>query len=179
MIFEPAPIKDAWVVTLYPYSDERGYFARAFCREEFEAHGIDPAVAQVNTVFSIRKGTLRGLHYQTEPHAETKFVRCIRGAIYDMMVDMRPGSPTYLQHFGTELSAENRRMTFVPENVAHGYLTLAPDTEACYMVGAPYAADYELGIRYNDPALGIDWPIPVEVVSDKDTHWPRREGKEV
>lgn len=172
MRFEPTPLGGAWVITLEPRADQRGHFARAFCREEFEAHGIESHVAQCNTSFNVAAGTLRGMHYQTEPAAETKLVRCVRGAIYDVIVDLRPGSPTRLQHFGIELTADNLKMLFVPRGFAHGFLTLAPATEAFYMVGTPYAPEYEGGLRYDDPVLGIDWPAPVEVVSAKDRSWP-------
>ena len=172
MRFEPTPLAGAWVITLEPRGDRRGHFARAFCREEFEAHGIESHVAQCNSSFNVAAGTLRGMHYQTEPAAETKLVRCVRGAIHDVIVDLRPASPTHLQHFGIELTADNLKMLFVPRGFAHGFLTLAPATEAFYMVGAPYAPEYEGGLRYDDPVLGIDWPAPVEVVSDKDRSWP-------
>ncbi len=160
------------MITLEPRADQRGHFARTFCREEFEAHGIEPHVAQCNSSFSVAAGTLRGMHYQTEPAAETKLVRCVRGALYDVIVDLRPGSPTRLQHFGIELTADNLKMLFVPRGFAHGFLTLAPATESFYMVGAPYAPEYEAGLRYDDPVLGIDWPAPIELVSDKDRSWP-------
>ena len=176
MKFETASLKGAWVVELDPYEDDRGYYARAYCRREFEVHGIDPAIVQVNTVFSRRAGTLRGMHYQTEPAAESKFVRCIRGSLYDVMVDMRPESPTYLKWFGIELSANNRKMTFVPKNFAHGFLTLEDNTEACYMVGEYYTPDCERGFRHNDPAVGIAWPEAVKVISEKDKTWPLLEG---
>jgi len=172
MQFEPVPLKGAWVVMLDPHVDDRGYFARAFCRREFESHGIEASVAQCNASFNKLAGTLHGMHYQTEPAAETKLVRCVRGALYDVIVDMRPDSPTYMQHFGIELTADNLKMLFVPRNFAHGFLTLEPNTEAFYMVGEYYTPEYEQGLRYNDPALDIQWPAPVNVLSEKDGSWP-------
>ena len=179
MKFEPTPLKDAWVITLDPLGDERGYFSRTFCRREFEVHGIEANVAQCNTSFNVEAGTLRGMHFQTEPAAETKLVRCIRGALYDVIVDLRPESPTYLQHFGVKLTAENLKMLFVPRNFAHGFLTLDPKTEAFYMVGEFYTPEYEKGLRHDDPALGIEWPVPIEVISDKDASWPLIERPQV
>lgn len=179
MIFEPTPLDGAWVVSLDPFEDDRGYYARAYCRKEFEEHGIEPIVVQVNTVFSKRAGTLRGMHYQADPCPETKFVRCIRGSLYDVIVDMRPESPTYLKWFGIELTESNRKMVFVPGNFAHGFLTLEDNTEACYMVGEYYAPDCERGFRHNDPAAGIEWPRPVEVISEKDLQWPLLEGIQI
>lgn len=172
MKFEPTPLKDAWIVALDPISDGRGFFSRTFCRKEFEAHGIETNVAQCNTSFNKLAGTLRGLHYQADPASETKLVSCTRGALYDVIVDMRPDSPTYLQHFGIELTPENKKMLFVPRNFAHGFLTLEPDTQAYYMVGEFYTPEYERGLRYDDPAVGIKWPIPVNEISDKDKSWP-------
>jgi len=176
MKFESAPLRGAWVVTPDPKTDDRGYFARTFCRKAFEAQGIDADVAQCNTSFNRLAGTLRGMHYQTDPAAETKLVRCVRGALYDVIVDLRPESPTYLRHFGVELSAENMRMLFVPRHFAHGFLTLKPETEAFYMVGEFYAPEHERGLRFDDPALGIRWPLPVDVISDKDRSWPLLKG---
>lgn len=172
MQFEPTPLKGAWVITLDTIGDERGYFARAFCRREFEAHGIEANLVQGNTSFNKEAGTIRGLHYQSDPAAEAKLVRCIRGALYDVIVDLRPDSPTYMQHFGLELTADNLKMLFVPGNFAHGYLALVPDTEAFYMATEFYTPEYEHGLRYDDPALGIEWPIPIQAVSEKDKIWP-------
>ena len=176
MIFEPTPLEGAWIVSLDPIGDERGFFARAFCRREFEEHGIEANVVQCNTSFNKIAGTLRGMHYQADPASETKFVSCIRGRLYDVIVDVRPHSPTYLKHFGVELSAENKRMLLVPRNFAHGFLTLEPDTQAHYMVSEYYAPDFERGLRHDDPALGIEWPAPVNVISEKDQNWPLLEG---
>lgn len=171
MQFEPTPFKDAWIVTLDPIGDDRGYFARAFCRKEFEAHGIEFDVAQCNTSFSKEEGTLRGLHYQADPAAEAKLMRCVQGSMYDVIVDMRPESPTYLQHFGICLSADNLKMLFVPSNFAHGYQTMEPNTAAYYLVDEYYTPKLERGVRYSDPSLGIDWPRDVTVISQKDQNW--------
>ena len=172
MRFTPTRLSGAFILDPERRQDARGHFARTFCRREFEAHGLRPDIAQANTAWNARTGTLRGMHYQVPPAAETKLVRCTRGALWDVIVDLRPDSPTFLEHFGVELSAANGRQLFVPELFAHGYITLADDTEAAYQVGEFYAPDAERGIRYDDPALGIDWPVPVEVISDKDAAWP-------
>ena len=172
MRFTPTRLSGAFILDPERREDARGHFARTFCRREFEAHGLKPDIAQANIAWNARKGTLRGMHYQVAPAAETKLVRCTRGALWDVIVDLRPDSPTFLEHVGVELSAENGRQLFVPELFAHGYITLADDTEAAYQVGEFYAPDAERGIRYDDPALGIAWPVPVEVISDKDATWP-------
>lgn len=172
MKFEATPLKDAWVVTQTPFGDERGYFARAFCQKEFHEHGITFTVVQCNTSFSRDAGTLRGLHWQVTPAPEPKFMRCTRGAIYDVIVDMRPDSPTYLQHFGIELTAENHTMVYIPPYFAHGFLTLLPDSQSFYMVGEYYNPDCERGVRYDDPKLGIKLPIEPQTISDKDRNWP-------
>jgi len=172
MRFTPTRLSGAFILDPERREDARGHFARTFCRREFEAHGLKPDIAQANIAWNARKGTLRGMHYQVAPAAETKLVRCTRGALWDVIVDLRPGSRTFLEHIGVELSAENGRQLFVPELFAHGYITLADDTEAAYQVGEFYAPDAERGIRYDDPALGISWPLPVEVISDKDAAWP-------
>lgn len=178
MIFEPLSLNDAWLIKLNSFSDDRGHYARAWCRKEFEEHGINPNFVQMNTVFSKRAGTLRGMHWQTEPAAEPKYVRCIRGSIFDVIVDMRPESSTYLQYVGTELSAENQTMIYVPGNFAHGFLTLEDNAEACYMVGEYYTPEVERGMRYDDPTVGIQWPMPVQVISEKDKSWPLRDSQE-
>jgi dTDP-4-dehydrorhamnose 3,5-epimerase len=153
-------------------SDPRGFFARTFCAQEFEAHGLKPTVAQCNLSYNYKKGTLRGMHYQLPPAAETKLIRCISGAIYDVIIDMRPESPTYLQHIGVELSAENRRALYVPEMFAHGYQALTDGAEVVYQVGEFYTPGYERGLRYDDPFFNIQWPTEVTVISDKDKNWP-------
>src|SRR5690606_2515785 len=176
MIFTETKLAGASILDLEPREDPRGFFARTFCRAEFEAHGLKPDVAQCNLSWNHRAGTMRGMHYQLPPAAETKLVRCTRGAVYDVIVDLRPGSPTYLQHVGVELTEGNRRQLYVPELFAHGYLTLSPTAEVAYQVGEFYTPGSERGIRWDDPALGISWPAPVEVISEKDAGWPAFDG---
>lgn len=172
MIFEPIPLRDAFIVRLEPIEDDRGSFARTFCRDEFEARGLNPDVAQCNTSFSNRKGTLRGMHWQAAPHEEAKLVRCIRGALYDVIVDLRPASASYRKWFGIELSAGNAAMLYVPEGFAHGFVTLEDHTETFYQMSAAYAPGYGRGVRFDDPAFGIEWPVPVEVISERDASYP-------
>lgn len=172
MNFTPTTLSGAWVLDLQPHSDERGFFSRTFCANEFTEHGLEPAVAQGNLSYNHRRGTMRGMHYQLPPAAETKLVRCIRGAVYDAIVDLRPSSRTYLQSFGVELTADNRRALYVPADFAHGYLTLTDGAEVEYLVSEFYAPGQERGLRHDDPVLDIDWPVAVEVISDKDARWP-------
>nr|CAA07373.1 StrX [Streptomyces glaucescens]CAA61415.1 strX [Streptomyces glaucescens] len=172
MLIHETPLAGAALIELSELRDERGFFSRSFCREEFERAGLEPAVVQCNLSFNHRAGSLRGFHYQTEPNAEAKTIRCTRGAIYDVIVDLRPDSPTFLRHFGAELTADNRLALHVPRNFAHAYLTLADDTETVYQVSAAYTPGAERGLRWNDPALGVEWPAPVKLVSDKDAGWP-------
>ena len=172
MRFIKTKLAGAFVLDLEARTDDRGFFARAFCQKEFAQHGLKPLVAQCNTSYNHRKGTLRGLHYQLPPAAETKLVRCTRGAIYDVVVDLRPESATYLEWVGVHLSEGNRRQIYVPEMFAHGYLTLTDGAEVVYQVGEFYTPGFERGIRYDDDAIGIRWPIPIEVISDKDASWP-------
>ncbi|CAN5683656.1 dTDP-4-dehydrorhamnose 3,5-epimerase [soil metagenome] len=172
MRFTETSLRGAFVLELEPRNDERGFFSRAYCQKEFEAHGVKLSIAQVNCSYNHKPATMRGMHYQIPPAAESKLVRCTRGAVYDAIVDLRPNSPTYLQHFGIELTEHNRKQVFVPELFAHGYLTLTPDAEVAYQVGEFYTPGYERGIRYDDPALRIKWPIAVEVISEKDAAWP-------
>ena len=171
MKFIETKLHGAFVVDLEPRGDDRGFFARAFCQREFEAHGLKPLIAQANISFNRRKGTVRGLHFQFPPAAETKYVRCSRGAIVDVIVDLRPESPTYLQHVAVELTAENRRGLYVPERFAHGYQVLEDDTETTYQVGEFYTPAAESGLSHADPRLGITWPLPVTDMSDKDRAW--------
>jgi len=168
MKFLSTPLDGARLIELDRLGDDRGFFARVFCEREFVADSLVSQFVQVNNSLSADKGTLRGMHYQLAPNAETKLVRCIRGALWDVILDLRPDSPTFGQHFGAELSAENRRMMYVPKGFAHGFLTLEDDTEAFYFVDEFYAPDQERGIRWNDPEFGIDWPIEPVIVSDKD-----------
>jgi dTDP-4-dehydrorhamnose 3,5-epimerase len=160
------------VVDIDPHSDARGFFTRLFCVDEFASHGLNSHVAQTNLSFNRTRGTLRGLHRQVPPYAEAKLVRCIRGAIVDVAVDVRPESDTYGKHVMVELSANNHRALYLPPYVAHGFETLAEDTEVLYQVSGPYAPGGEQGFRWDDPAFGIDWPLPVAVISDKDADWP-------
>ena len=172
MKFMETPLKGAFVIEIEPRGDERGFFARAFCQRELTAAGLNPKIVQINNSLSRHAGTLRGIHYQLAPKAEDKIVRCIRGALYDAIIDLRPDSPTFLQHYGVELTAENRKALYVPKGFGHAFLTLVDDTETLYMVTEYYAPDRERGLRFNDPKLGIPWPIPPTVVSDKDRAWP-------
>jgi dTDP-4-dehydrorhamnose 3,5-epimerase len=171
MLFTETKLKGAFIIDLENREDNRGFFARTFCAKEFEDHGLKPTVAQCNASFNHKKGTLRGMHYQVPPAAETKLIRCTRGAIYDVIVDMRPESPTYLSHIGVELSDDNRRALYVPELFAHGYLALTDGAEVTYQVGEFYTPGYERGLRYNDPILGIEWPTEITVISEKDAAW--------
>lgn len=171
MKFTETNLKGAFVVEVAPISDDRGFFTRTYCAREFEQHGLKPAVMQANLSFNHKKGTLRGMHYQLPPAAETKLVRCTAGAIYDVIIDLRPDSPSYLQHFGIELTADNRKALYVPELFAHGYLTLGDGAEVVYQVGEFYTPGYERGLRFDDPKFGIAWPVPIEVISDKDAKW--------
>ena len=168
MIFTETQLPGAHVIDLDRKEDPRGYFARAFCQREFEAHGLKPVIAQANVAFNVKKGTLRGMHFQYPPAAETKLVRCTRGAILDIIVDLRPESSTYLHHVAVELSEDNGRALYVPERFAHGYQVLRDKTETSYQVGEFYTPGAEGGLMYNDPRLGLKWPLPVAVISEKD-----------
>jgi len=172
MKFTETKLKGAFIIDLEPRTDDRGFFARSFCQNEFEAHGLKPLIAQANISFNYRKGTIRGLHFQFPPAAETKYLRCSRGAIVDVIVDLRPESPTYLQHISVELTADNRRGLYVPERFAHGYQVLEDNTETMYQVGEFYTPGAESGLRYSDPRLAIEWPLPATDMSDKDRSWP-------
>ena len=168
MIFTETPIPGAFLIDLEKRGDDRGFFARAFCANEFAAHQLVTCYVQVNDSLSAQKGTLRGMHYQLAPRAETKLVRCIRGALYDLILDLRPGSATFGHSFGAALSAENRRMMYVPKGFAHGFITLADDTEAFYLVDEFYSPEHERGVRWNDPRFAIEWPAQPVVISEKD-----------
>jgi dTDP-4-dehydrorhamnose 3,5-epimerase len=168
MKFAPTPLAGAFLIDIEKRGDDRGFFARAFCENEFSAQGLSSRFVQVNNSLSAFKGTLRGMHYQLAPKAETKLVRCIRGALWDVILDLRKESPTFGQYFGAELSAENRRMMYVPKGFAHGFITLEDDTEAFYFVDEFYAPANERGVRWNDPRFGIEWPLQPAVISDKD-----------
>jgi dTDP-4-dehydrorhamnose 3,5-epimerase len=172
MVFSITPIEGALIIDIEPHYDKRGFFARTFCPREFAAAGLQFNIFQGNISYNKKKGTVRGLHYSIPPAAESKVVRCIRGAIYDVIIDLRLDSPTYLNHFGLELSAKNRRALYVPELVAHGFQTLCNDTEIYYEIDEYYKPELQLGVRYNDPLLNISWPLPVEVISEQDKQWP-------
>lgn len=171
MIFTETKLDGAFLIDIEERTDERGFFARSWCQKEFEQHGLVPLVVQANISFNHKKGTVRGMHYQASPYEETKLVRCTRGAIYDVIVDLRRGSPTYCQWISAELTADNRRMLFVPEGYAHGFQTLTDATEVCYQVSQFYTPGAERGARFNDPAFSIRWPLDVTVISEKDANW--------
>jgi dTDP-4-dehydrorhamnose 3,5-epimerase len=160
--------KGAFVIDLDRKKDERGYFARAFCQKDFQEHGLKSVIAQANIASNLKKGTLRGMHFQYPPAAETKLVRCTRGAILDIIVDLRPESSTYLQHIAVELNEDNMTALYVPERFAHGYQALRDNTDSSYQVGEFYTPNAEGGLRYDDPRLGLEWPLPVSVISPKD-----------
>lgn len=170
--FHPTPLEGAYLIELERRGDDRGFFARLFCEQEFGEVGLETRFVQVNNSLSARRGTLRGMHYQLPPSAEVKVVRCIRGAIFDVIADLRPDSPSFGRWFGAELSAENRRMMYVPRGFAHGFVTLTDDAETFYLVSDPYAPEQERGMRFDDPWLGIEWPAEPVEVSPKDRNWP-------
>lgn len=172
MIFTKTPIAGAYLIDLEKRGDDRGFFARVFCRNEFGERDLDAEFVQINNSVSAERGTLRGLHYQLAPAEEVKVVRCIAGAMWDVILDIRPQSPTFGRWFGAELSATNRRMMYAPRGMAHGFVTLADDTEAFYLVSAFYAPERERGIRWNDPRFAIEWPVLAAVMSDKDRDRP-------
>ncbi len=173
MIFHPTPIDGAYIVEVEKIEDERGFFGRAFCADVFREKGIPFAVAQANVGCSRKKGTLRGLHYQLPPHEEAKLVRCIRGAVFDVIIDLRQGSRSYGRWFGTELTADTPRLFHMPKGTAHGYLSLADDSEIFYLVSEFYTPGAERGIRWDDPAFAIQWPITDNLtISEKDRAWP-------
>jgi dTDP-4-dehydrorhamnose 3,5-epimerase len=176
MIFTKTQLDDAWLIDLEAREDERGFFARIWCRQELAAKGLDPDIAQESLSFNRHRGTPRGLHFQRPPHEETKIVRCTRGGIFDVIVDLRPRSPSYLRWQGFELTAENRRALYVPKAFAHGFQTLADDVEIVYQISQFYAPNSAGGYRYDDPAFGIAWPLPVTVISERDLSWPAFEA---
>ena len=172
MIFTQIELAGAYIVDLKQLADDRGFFARGYCSKEFESHGLAPNIVQSNISFNFKKATLRGMHYQVSPFAETKLMRCTRGAIYDVIIDLRPRSKTFRQWFGVELTEENYRMLYVPEGFAHGFETLTDRCEVVYHVSEFYTPNAEQGIRYNDPTFEIRWPLDVQVISAKDRSWP-------
>ena len=172
MIFKETTLPGAYVIEPEKIGDERGYFARVWCKKELQQHGLKGDMAQSNVGFSHRKGTLRGLHFQKSPHAEVKIVRCTRGSIFDVIVDLRPDSRTYKGWFGVELNEENSRMIYVPEGFAQGYMTLADNTEMNYHTSEFYNPEAASGLRYNDVAIGIRWPSAPTIISQQDRNWP-------
>jgi dTDP-4-dehydrorhamnose 3,5-epimerase len=173
MIFEETKLKGAFVILIEKREDERGFFARAWCQKEFEAHGLKPRFVQANLAANRKRGTVRGMHYQVAPHREAKLVRCTKGAVYDVIIDLRPDSDTYGRWLGVELSSANHKMLYVPEDFAHGYQTLKDGTEVFYLVSAFYSPAHEKGLRWNDPAFDIKWPKTENlVISQKDQSWP-------
>ena len=172
MKFTELELKGAFLIELTPFTDDRGGFARTYCTDEFRAHGINPVVVQCNLSRNTRKGTLRPMHWKDEPKGEAKLVRASRGSIYDVIVDVRPDSPTYLRHAGFELSADNDRMLYIPVGFAHGFLTLEDNTDVFYQMSNFYSPDHARGARYNDPAFAIDWPDAPEIISEKDLAYP-------
>jgi dTDP-4-dehydrorhamnose 3,5-epimerase len=172
MKFRETRLSGAFIIELEPHADERGFFARTFCTREFSAHGLETEFVQCNLSLNHHKGTLRGLHFQSAPRGEAKLVRCIRGAIWDVIVDLRPGSPTFGSHEALELSAENRCALYIPKSFAHGFQTLLDSSEVFYQMSDPYVPDASAGIRAEDTVLGIKWPLPVTQISDKDRKLP-------
>lgn len=172
MKFQETAIDGAFAIDLEPWRDERGFFSRAWCQREFLARSLKDRIVQVNVSGNVAKGTLRGLHYQAPPNQEVKIVSCHRGAIYDVAVDLRPASSTYLKWAAVELTAENRRRFYIPEGCAHGFQTLTDDTEVLYLMSAFYSAEHARGRRFDDPAIGVDWPLAVTTISAADRSWP-------
>jgi dTDP-4-dehydrorhamnose 3,5-epimerase len=172
MIFKETKLKGAYIIEIEPIEDERGFFARSFCAEAFEKYGLNPYIAQCNISYNEKKGTLRGMHYQVAPHAETKLVRCTRGAIYDVIIDLRQDSATYKQWIATELTMENHRMFYIPERFAHGFQTLEDHTEVFYQISEFYHPESTRGIGWDDPTFRILWPGDVKIISIRDQQYP-------
>jgi len=172
MQFHLTTFRDAWLVQLEPIHDSRGFFARTFCVDEFAAHGLETHFPQHSLSCSARKGTLRGMHYQRPPHCEVKLVRCVKGAIWDVIIDVRPDSPTYRQWEGFELSASNSSQLYIPKGFAHGFQTLSERVEVNYLISERYVEEAACGIRHDDPSFAIPWPLPVSEISAKDLQWP-------
>jgi dTDP-4-dehydrorhamnose 3,5-epimerase len=174
--FTETTLKGAYIIGIEKLEDDRGFNARAVCQKEFTPHGLTSQFIQANILFNRKKGTLRGFHYQVPPRAETKLFRCVRGAVFDVIIDLRSDSPTYKKWFGVELSAVNYKMLYLPRNFAQGFITLADDTELFYQVSEFHSPGHERGIRYDDPAFGVSWPVSVDVISNKDKSWPNYTG---
>lgn len=175
MIFHETKLAGAFVIDPERFEDDRGFFARTWCVAEFQAHALNPRLVQCSVSYNKKKGTLRGMHYQTAPHAEAKLVRCTRGAIHDVIVDLREDSATFRQSIGVDLTAENGRMLFIPEGFAHGFQTLEDDTEVFYQISEFYHPESARGARYDDPAFGIAWPLDVSIIAEKDLRYPLTE----
>ena len=172
MIFTETPLAGAFVIEPEPLEDSRGLFARTWCRTEFQERGLETRIAQCSTSLNTTRGTLRGMHYQESPYGETKIVRCTRGSMYDVIIDLRPDSPTFTRHFGLVLTADNHRMVYVPTGFAHGFQTLEDGTELFYQVSEVYAPEYARGVRWNDPIFGIQWPDAYRIIVDRDRDYP-------
>jgi dTDP-4-dehydrorhamnose 3,5-epimerase len=170
--FYPTTLSDAWLIELEPARDARGFFARTFCVDELTSRALETNYPQHSVSFSTKKGTLRGMHYQCDPHSEVKLVRCVKGAIWDVIIDIRPTSPTFCGWKGFELSGENGRQLYIPKGFAHGFQTLSDDVEVSYLISERYAPQAARGIRYDDPRFAINWPLPVTQIADRDLHWP-------
>jgi dTDP-4-dehydrorhamnose 3,5-epimerase len=170
--FHRAELEGAYIIELDKLGDDRGFFARTWCQREFEEHGLVARIAQANVSFNAKAGTLRGMHYQVAPYEETKLIRCTRGGVYDVIIDLRRGSPTYTRWMGVELTAQNYKMLYVPGQFAHGFVTLEDDTEVIYFMSEFYTRGAEQGLRWNDPRFGIIWPRAAELISEKDANWP-------
>ena len=175
MIFEKTRLGGAYIIDAQPHKDRRGFFARTWCQKEFKEHGLNPRLVQCNISFNLKKGTLRGMHYQVAPHAETKLIRCTQGAIYDVVLDLRPQSPKFKDCIGVVLTAEKRNMIYVPEGCAHGFLTLEVGTEVFYQVSEFQSQESARGVRFDDPAFRIAWPEKIEVISERDRNYPNFE----
>jgi dTDP-4-dehydrorhamnose 3,5-epimerase len=172
LLFKELDLIGAYLVEIEPRADERGFFARTFCEDEFAAAGLSTRFPQTSISYNARRGTVRGMHFQAAPHEETKLVRCVTGAVYDVIVDVRPGSPTYLRSMGVELSAKNRSALYIPGGFAHGFQTLMDDSELLYMIDVNYVAEAARGVRWNDPSLRVEWPDPIKVISSRDEQFP-------
>jgi dTDP-4-dehydrorhamnose 3,5-epimerase len=172
MIFTETKLRGAYIIDIKKLEDERGFFARSWCQKEFETHGLNPRLVQCNISFNKKRGTLRGMHYQAPPREEAKLVRCTMGSICDVIIDLRSESRTFKQHLSALLSSSNRKMLYIPEGFAHGFLTLEDDTEVFYQMSEFYASEYAKGFRWNDPAFGIQWPMDIQVISERDETYP-------
>jgi dTDP-4-dehydrorhamnose 3,5-epimerase len=172
LLFKELDLMGAYLVEIEPRADERGFFARTFCEEEFAAAGLSTRFPQTSISHNARRGTVRGMHFQAAPHEETKLVRCVSGAVYDVIVDVRPGSPSYLRSMGVELSAKNRSALYIPTGFAHGFQTLMDDSELLYMIDVNYVAEAARGVRWNDPSVNVEWPDPINLISRRDEQFP-------